>query len=445
MTFKVKNGLAVGSITVVDQNSYFQQTENAASVTPSLNLNFTNKSLDPRIAFQRSSNATFIAASGLIQNAAANIPRFEHHPITRECKGLLVESDRTNILTWSANTLGGGWTADQAYLLSTAVAAPDGSATVAKLTEGTSSAGYRIMRHDPAGILSGTVYTASIYVKPVEVTAFNLGWYDSSGGGQYAYANFNLSTGAVIDFNEAYANGFSNAAMANAHITPMADGWYRCALRFTTGANTGGSIRVGLNTFATPGLNVSGMYVWGGQLEIDSMTSFIYTTTAAATRQYETVIVANTNFNKFYNPTEGTVYAKWTESCDDSLYGVFGITDGTGSNRIDCRRQSNTSIQSLFSTQDVTMVGVGSSVVRPAGVNNVNQFAVAYKVNDVAASLNGNVAHTGTISAVPQAVNQLALGQMDGNYGYAGSISISQFVYYPKRLDNATLVNITTN
>lgn len=199
MTFKVKSGFNVGSTPVVDQNSYFQQTESAAPVTPSLYLDFTSKTLDSRIRYSRASNGTFVGVNGLIQNATSGVARFEHNPITRDCRGLLMEEQKTNLLLWSANTRGGGWTADQAFLDTTAVVAPDGTANASKLTEGTSSAGYRIIRQDPAGIAANTVYTASMFVKPAELANVGLYWYDVSGTGLYAYADFNLTTGTIVD------------------------------------------------------------------------------------------------------------------------------------------------------------------------------------------------------------------------------------------------------
>jgi len=42
------------------------------------------------ITFTRSSNATAINSSGLIQTVANNVPRFEYDPVTLESKGIQV-------------------------------------------------------------------------------------------------------------------------------------------------------------------------------------------------------------------------------------------------------------------------------------------------------------------------------------------------------------------
>jgi len=68
-------------------------------VLPRLALDFTTAQLDPRITFTRAGNtATVINASGVIVAVNADLPRFDHDPVTLACKGLLIETSRTNLL-----------------------------------------------------------------------------------------------------------------------------------------------------------------------------------------------------------------------------------------------------------------------------------------------------------------------------------------------------------
>jgi hypothetical protein len=54
---------------------------NFPSIRPSLNLDFANtKSLDPRIAFTRTSTATYFDQFGVLKTAPAGQPRFDHDP-----------------------------------------------------------------------------------------------------------------------------------------------------------------------------------------------------------------------------------------------------------------------------------------------------------------------------------------------------------------------------
>jgi len=68
---------------------------------PTLSLDFMSDGmLDPRITFTRASSATYTDASGVIQTAAVNQPRWDY--ANGVLRGLLIEEARTNILLNSA-------------------------------------------------------------------------------------------------------------------------------------------------------------------------------------------------------------------------------------------------------------------------------------------------------------------------------------------------------
>ena len=62
---------------------------------------FGETPLLPFMTFARNSSATYTGPDGLLKTAAANEPRFDYNPLTGECKGLLIEEQRTNLLTYS--------------------------------------------------------------------------------------------------------------------------------------------------------------------------------------------------------------------------------------------------------------------------------------------------------------------------------------------------------
>lgn len=72
---------------------------NLPTIRPSLLLDFANsRSVDQRITFARATPATRTNEKGLIETVAANVPRLDFDPVTGECKGLLIEEARTNLL-----------------------------------------------------------------------------------------------------------------------------------------------------------------------------------------------------------------------------------------------------------------------------------------------------------------------------------------------------------
>ncbi len=58
---------------------------------PSLDLDFTQEVLDPRITFSRGTIGTRVNRNRLIETVSANQPRFDFDPVTGECKGLMIE------------------------------------------------------------------------------------------------------------------------------------------------------------------------------------------------------------------------------------------------------------------------------------------------------------------------------------------------------------------
>lgn len=441
MTFKIKSGLQVGSTTVVDQNSYFQQIESAAEIPPSLNFNFLSGTLDSRITYTRPSNGTFVAANGLIANSVAGVPRFEYSSSNNQPRGYLSENQSTNLLLWSANTRGGGWFADQAFLDSSTITAPDGSQTASKLTEGTSSVGYRIIRQDLT-LSTSTPYTASIFCKAGEIANVGLSWFDGVSPTTYAFADFNLTTGAIVQQGQVVA-GVANNGLANATIIPYANGWYRCCLSFTTQTNGSSSIRLGLGSFASPGGNVNGTLVWGGQLEYGYVpTSFIYTTTAAVTRSTDSAEITGTTFHNTINKQEGTFVVEM--ECNSTATGgqqvgvnmyptVFTVANNTAAftNILWYGSIAETYVNLTYN--NIGGVAAGPRKVALAYANATGQSVTG--LDGVIVSRNGR--------GLDSSASRLGIGNLGNPLGGLNG-TIRSFQYYPKQLSNTTITNLTT-
>jgi len=142
-----------------------------------LDLNFMFPgSLDPRITFTRASTATYTDASGTIQTAATNAPRWDY--AGGSLRGLLIEEARTNLLLNSA-TLGtqSVTVTAQAYTLSfygTGTITKSGAATGALVGTG---AGQRVSQTftPTAGSLTLTV-TGSVLNAQIEAGSFVTSW-----------------------------------------------------------------------------------------------------------------------------------------------------------------------------------------------------------------------------------------------------------------------------
>ena len=73
---------------------------------PALDLDFLAmtavNTLDPRITYTRTGNATYFDSAGAMQTVGANVPRLDYDPITLQPRGFLAEIAATNLLLNSA-------------------------------------------------------------------------------------------------------------------------------------------------------------------------------------------------------------------------------------------------------------------------------------------------------------------------------------------------------
>ena len=103
------------------------------TIRPSLNLDFANtKYLDSRVTFSRTSTATYYDQYGTLQTAAMGEARFDYDPATGEAKGLLIEEQRTNLLTYSEQFDNAAWIKTRLSVDANNTTAPDGTLTADK-------------------------------------------------------------------------------------------------------------------------------------------------------------------------------------------------------------------------------------------------------------------------------------------------------------------------
>jgi hypothetical protein len=157
-------------------------------------------------------------------------------------------------------------------------AAPDGTTTAGSIVEDGATSQHNIQQ--TITIASGSTYTATVFCKPLGTGSkrflrlfFNSGWA--------ALPN------AVFDVDLGTVGAVSNAT---ASMTALANGWYRCTVTSSTNSNaTSTVLRVGLDATGTnasyAGDGVSGLLVWGAQVELGGFaSSYVPTVAASATR-----------------------------------------------------------------------------------------------------------------------------------------------------------------
>jgi hypothetical protein len=239
----------------------------AAVGAPSLSLDFmTPGTLDSRITFTRASTATYTDASGTIQTAAANAPRWDY--AGGSLRGLLIEEARTNLALRSGDlSNAASWpVVNNVVALPTVTgnntASPDGTTTAARIVY-------------PA--VSGASALSYVY-QQITVTAATYGYslyLRGNAGGEQVYL---LASVGGSTFYSSSRLTLTTQWQRFSFVTPTltAATW-----NFAVGTD----LRDGTQA-ATPAQTV---YAWGAQAEQGAfVTSHIPTAGATVTRAADT-------------------------------------------------------------------------------------------------------------------------------------------------------------
>lgn len=261
--------------TFPDQKALRYTTSVVPTSRPALLLDFENsQQVDPRITFTRASSATRVNKEGFIELVSSNTPRIDYDPVSLRCKGLLIEEQRTNLLTYSEQFDNAAWTKTRSSISANAAVAPDGTLTAVKLVEDATASNTHFINCSTT-ISNTTTYTWSWYAKAAERTWIVI---DAHDGSTNKKSYFNLSSGVVG----------TSAAGNTASITSVGNGWYRCSISRIS-AGTASFPRVGIAsadaTETYTGDGTSGIYIWGAQLEVGAFpTTYIPSTETFTSR-----------------------------------------------------------------------------------------------------------------------------------------------------------------
>lgn len=382
------------------------------------------------VDFTRSSSATRINAAGITETMATHAPRFDFDPAALTCKGLLIEEQRTNLLTYSEQFDNAAWTKSNVTIAANAVMAPDGTTTADKLVEGTTTSKY-IYQAIP-GLTSATV-VISVFVKAAERTSVQVA-VAGTGWTTPGLVTVDLTTGAVLG--------------GSGYVQLVGNGWYRISVTGVADAtvNNRGLLiapAVGSSTSYT-GDGTSGLYIWGAQLEAGAFpTSYIPTTSAQVTRSADVASMTGTNFSSWYRQDEGTfVYtAKIDYDPANSTY-PFIFRAGTDNlNRI---------LSFVYGNTNTICLGIDSGAVSQCSIAAASAItigvpfsaAVTYKSNDCLIVSAGVVGQSDTSVTLP-ILSALEIGGGGGSSATPINGHISRITYFPNRLPNSLLQELS--
>lgn len=228
--------------------------------------------------------------------------------------GFLPEPQRTNLQVLSCQFDHANWAKAIASVTPDVAIAPDGTQTADLWVPDGTSGNHLI--HYGHTVTAATSYTASIFFKPAGLSGTLLWREDAE---DIVGIGIDLATMEVTSGAE-YGG-----------VEPVGNGWYRA---WWTGQVESTTIRPEIRWSST-GNGVSGIYLWGAQLEAGLFkTSFIRTEGSQVTRNADNLYV---DLSKVpFDPAAYTVIAHAQPSPDNAASGIYRLVeldDGTTSNR----------------------------------------------------------------------------------------------------------------
>jgi hypothetical protein len=398
----------------------------------------------PGVEVLRNSQATYIDSDGIIKTASVNKPRFDHGPVTKVCQGLLIEEQRTNIVSWSSRIDTWEPTNLSTNILSP-IEAPDGTLTATPFERqiGQTLGARTAPIYDLAGIIkSAGTYTWSMFVKrhnhDFAQIAFVVGAFPNWAIWR---VRVDLNTGSFIDgtvIRQNWTNPLTpniiinnrnmlesengvNGVYNDVQVVTYPNGWFRVigTSTFTDNPyliNARLSIQPVQSTGFISPAGPAGVTAWGAQVEEGAFaTSYIPTAgNAAGVTRAEDIIQVNSNsFDTFYNESQGTFYAKVLPvsgsqtaaildigDINNSIHGIWKSGEGgDGSVGTSWNTFSDTS----FLSANALFVPLTSNSVSITGIGNIpSRIAYTYGPGNFITSVSSTLVTQSTaVSALP--------------------------------------------
>ena len=367
-------------------------------------------------------------------NHPADIPRIEYDA-DGNVLGLLVEESRTNLVTYSEDFTDASWTKTNTATLAVDAVGPDGQTSAVTLVDSGATGTDAVFVRLNKVITSSTNYTLSVFAKADGESYLGLG--ESGYDNGLATSFFDLSSGEVSVEDAAHTATIQNAG----------NGWYRCSITTSSVTDLDGNFRVYVSN---EGILVdldgtSSILIYGAQLEVGAFpTSYIPTNGATATRSADVASIPVADFG--YNQSEGSVVVEYSSvaslnenydffifntnsSFDPESWGAYGRADSV--NNVNGYRRSSSAYDSI-------------DAVTSFDGNSGGKIALSQSKSNTSLSSTGLLDSTAFSSSNLSEITELDFANGAGVVGGKHSGHIKSIKYYPRRLTNAQLQELTT-
>jgi hypothetical protein len=419
------NGGGLATVTLTGSWAQYSVTGLGAAASNFVGIRLATSGDAVDVAFAQFEPVTYQTTPSTYNATTASAyygPRFDYDPVTLAPRGLLIEEQRTNLLTYSADWTNLAWIKSETTISANSTLAPDGTTTADTLIGSTNN----IAKFTAQIGLTSTTSTFTVYAKAAGETVISLWLVGATVG-----ASFTLT-------------GSGSTALLGAtssSITPAGNGWYRCTVQHNTATTTAHIyLRTGSSYI---GDGTSGAYLWGAQLEAGAFaTSYIPTVASAVSRSADVASMTGTNFSTWYNQAEGTFVVEAARGEVNVTAYTLTASDNTAAEWIGTYFATSQRVGATIVDGSVTQMAVVTAN-NSAPINTITKAAVAYKLNDSNLAANGVALTTDTSCTIPT-TNRLYIGSdVNGGSQYING-RIRVIAYYNTRLSNTQLQQVTT-
>ena len=424
--------------------SYIERFTYTKGVVGSYTFTFTATSTVSQIRLTKGSNTgvtnfdnvsvkevLFDQADGTLQvfNHGNNKPRIEYDA-TGAVKGLLIEEARTNLMTSSGDVAGTGWTSVMTKGAVTA-GSPFGTYQTISPTNNASNLAGAMIYQLGKTLTSGATYITSSLVK----YSAGSGWfiirtYDTGTGGSRAW--FDLQNGVV--------GTTQSSAVLDHGMIDYGDGWWLCWASSNATSTSGGFIvEVPTSNGGFSASTADVILIAGSQFEQGAfLTSYIPTTNATVTRARDIAQISTSAFG--YNNDKGSLVVDVLTPVADQLMTLAYFNVSTFNNSRGLWK-SNSGITAV-GTDYVRVSHDGATTKFTIGQQTQAEYTklgLSYGDNERGVRDGGTVLSGDSRYPNP---TRLHLGGRDN--GFQGQCWIKSIQYYPRRLTNTQLQELTT-
>jgi hypothetical protein len=352
----------------------------------------------------------------------ANVPRLDY--LGSSCPRLLLEPQRTNLLTYSEQFDNAAWSKSAVTITANDITSPDGYTNADKMVESATTSGHYILQ---SPTLTAAAYTFTIFAKAGERNWFLFRQHTLG-----LNASFNLATGTLGTI----------AAGLTATIEDYGNDWYRCSVTFT-GTAAAHSFRLYVTTADNStssylGDGTSGLYLYGAGCELGSYpTSYIPTLGSASTRGSDAAY--KTGISSLIGSV-GTLFVQMKALENGNTSRRISLSDGTLDNRVTIEYDEIASRIRGF----IIGAGVASSNLDADGYNqtDLHKIAVVYNNATLKIFIDGVLANSITATMVPTGMDRITTftASSSSNYLFA---ELNQLLLFTTALSDADAIALT--